>query len=94
MKGEEEVEGVILKGVELWIPLNTPQHKCGIHKRSSHVNKDGRFWRKLQCHYCKKFGHLRKDYRFKNNQQANFSEEQESEGNLFYACQKSLEKRR
>jgi hypothetical protein len=22
MEGEEEVEGVILKGVELWIPLN------------------------------------------------------------------------
>jgi hypothetical protein len=29
----------------------------------------------------------------KNNQQANFSEEKESEGNLFYACQHVSEKK-
>ncbi len=40
-----------------------------------------------------KFGHLQKDCRLlKNNQQANFTEEKEGEGSLFYACQHVSEK--
>ncbi|KAF8377139.1 hypothetical protein HHK36_030512 [Tetracentron sinense] len=53
-------------------------------------------WDILQKEYrgtLKKFGHLQKDCRIKNNQQANFSEEQESDRNMFYACQASSEKR-
>ncbi|KAF8394079.1 hypothetical protein HHK36_020284 [Tetracentron sinense] len=53
-------------------------------------------WDILQKEYrgtLKKFGHLQKDCRRKNNQQANFSEEQESDGNMFYACQAASEQR-
>jgi hypothetical protein len=40
------------------------------------------------------FGYLQRDCRFlKNNQQANFTKEKESEGNLFYACQHVSEKK-
>uniref|UniRef100_A0A5B7B4M6 Retrovirus-related Pol polyprotein from transposon TNT 1-94 n=1 Tax=Davidia involucrata TaxID=16924 RepID=A0A5B7B4M6_DAVIN len=66
--------------------------KCSICKRSNHVDKDCWFKGKPQCHNCKKFGHIAKDCRWKNNQQqANFSEEKEGEGNLFYACQSASE---
>jgi hypothetical protein len=68
--------------------------RCNICKKSSHVEKDCWFKGKPQCFNCKKFGHLQRDCRFlKNNQQANFSEEKESEGNLFYACQHVSEKK-
>jgi hypothetical protein len=62
--------------------------RCNICKKSSHVEKDCWFKGKPQCFHCKRFGHLQKDCRLlKNNQQANFTEEKEGEGSLFYACQ-------
>ncbi|XP_059670703.1 uncharacterized protein LOC132316214 [Cornus florida] len=71
--------------------IKSTQQNCGICKRSSHVDKDCWFWGKPQCFNCKKFGHVQKDYRLKINQQANFSEEQEGETSMFYACHSTSE---
>ncbi|XP_028088668.1 uncharacterized protein LOC114289200 [Camellia sinensis] len=64
------------------------QQKCGICNRSNHVDKDCWFRGKPKCYNCNKFGHVKKDCLVKSTQQANFSEEQESEGHMFYACHK------
>ncbi|XP_059639810.1 uncharacterized protein LOC132282221 [Cornus florida] len=69
------------------------QQNCGICKRSSHVDKDCWFRGKPQCFNCKKFGHVQKDCRLKTNQQANFSEEQEGEASMFYACHTTSEQK-
>ncbi|XP_010932018.1 uncharacterized protein [Elaeis guineensis] len=69
------------------------QKKFRICNRSSHEEKDCWFKGKPQCHNCKKFGHLKKDRRFNSNQQANYIEEKEDEGNLFFACQSVAEQK-
>ncbi|XP_022887734.1 uncharacterized protein LOC111403452 [Olea europaea var. sylvestris] len=58
---------------------------CSICKRKGHQEKDCWFKGKPQCRNCRKFGHEEKFCRLKQNHQANFSEEKETEGNLFYA---------
>ena len=69
------------------------QQRCGICNRSIHVDKDCWFKEKPQYHNCNKFGHLKKDCKFNNNQQANFLEEKECDGNLFYACYTASEQK-
>ena len=65
--------------------------KCKICERGNHLEKDCWFRGKQQCYKCKNFGHLQKDFKVKSNQQANFLEEKDREGNLFYACQAASE---
>ena len=60
---------------------------CGICKRKSHLEKDCWFKGKPQCRNCKKFGHVEKACRLKQNHQANFFEEQESENIILYVSQ-------
>ncbi|XP_059658882.1 uncharacterized protein LOC132305224 [Cornus florida] len=71
--------------------IDSTQQNCGICKRSSHVDKDCWFRGKPQCFNCKKFGHVQKDCQLKTNQQAKFSEEQEGEMSMFYACHSTSE---
>ncbi|XP_059628627.1 uncharacterized protein LOC132271301 [Cornus florida] len=71
--------------------IESTQQNYGICKRRSHVDKDCWFQGKPQCFNCKKFGHVQKDCWLKTNQQANFSEEQEGETSMFYACHSTSE---
>ena len=66
---------------------NTKYPPCGICKKKSHLEKDCWFRGKPQCRNCKKFGHVEKVCRLKQNHQANFSENKDEDGVLFYACQ-------
>ncbi|XP_042006030.1 uncharacterized protein LOC121754790 [Salvia splendens] len=59
---------------------------CGICKKTSHLEKDCWFKNKPQCKNCEKFGHEVKDCRLHKKYQASFSEENECEENIFYAC--------
>ncbi|KAM5569751.1 hypothetical protein ABKV19_016986 [Rosa sericea] len=41
---------------------------------------------KPKCSNCERFGHVQKDCNYKGNQQANYTEEVQSDHNLFFAC--------
>ncbi|XP_074289437.1 uncharacterized protein LOC141614589 [Silene latifolia] len=65
---------------------------CKICGKSGHSVEDCWFKGKPKCYRCQKFWHKEKECRVKNLQQtANFMEEKESEGNMFYACQSATE---
>lgn len=73
------------------------EKKCSHCGRSSHEYKDCWFKDKPKCHKCGRFGHLQKECysntQPQNQQQANYIEEKQGEGNMFYASQNASEKR-
>ncbi|KAL5727667.1 hypothetical protein ACHQM5_000836 [Ranunculus cassubicifolius] len=69
------------------------QQRCRICQRKSHDEKDCWFRGKPQCHNCKRFGHIQKECDLNKIQQANFTEEKESNDHLFYACQVATEQK-
>ena len=60
---------------------------CKICKKSNHATSNCWFHGKPQCRSYNRFGQAERYCRFKNNNKANFTEEQEDEGNMVYACQ-------
>ncbi|XP_071913903.1 uncharacterized protein [Coffea arabica] len=59
---------------------------CSYCGKTNYLEKNCWHKDKPKCYYCKRFGHIEKDCRFKTNHQAQFSEDKQGEGNLFYAC--------
>ena len=70
--------------------------RCNVCNKIGHFENDCWHKGKPQCYHCNKFGHLQKDCRLKNTQQANYTEEnetQEKNERTFFACQHVSEKK-
>ncbi|KAK2971016.1 hypothetical protein RJ640_000365 [Escallonia rubra] len=78
-----EEDGQSQKGMT----LNYSKPVCKICKRNNHTTSNCRFRGKPQCYNCKRFGHVEKNCKVKRDDQANFSEEKDCEGNLFFTSQ-------
>lgn len=64
---------------------------CSICNMTSHLEKDCWHKGKPKCQNCDKFGHIQKDCRLNKKYQANYSEENEDEGSMFYTCHAAAE---
>nr|XP_043631608.1 uncharacterized protein LOC122603059 [Erigeron canadensis] len=68
-------------------------YKCSICKKDNHDEKDCWNKGKFQCSYCNRFGHLEKFCQQKNQQQqANYSEEKQKDGNVFFCHSATVNK--
>ncbi|GJS62129.1 retrovirus-related pol polyprotein from transposon TNT 1-94, partial [Tanacetum coccineum] len=66
-------------------------YKCSIFKKDNHEEKDCWHKGKYKCTNYDQFGHLEKFYRQKN-QQANFLEEKQEDGNVFFCHSANIER--
>lgn len=66
---------------------------CGICHKNNHQEKDCWFRGKPKCRNCNKFGHIEENCFLKKNHRADFSEENEQDEQLFYACHSAIEER-
>ncbi|GKE39835.1 retrovirus-related pol polyprotein from transposon TNT 1-94, partial [Tanacetum coccineum] len=67
-------------------------YKCSICKKDNHEEKDCWLKGKYKCTNCDQFGYLEKFCRQKNQQQANFLEEKQEDGNVFFCHSANAER--